>query len=251
MTKNRILVVEDDEISRLCLVALLRRLDVYSEEANSGQQALQLLEARSYNLILMDLQLPDMSGEEVLRRLSSSPNPQRSPLAIAVTTQVDENQTWHLRKAGFAGHLLKPVSGDTLKLIIDCWLGAPEKIEELTRKITNHLDNRQEMAAVLLEKFLRDLEPQLLQIEKAILEGNRDNAATLVHKLNGGAGFIGLVELQQLANTMETSLKDPRQVDPGYAWHQLKNEAQRLMALGPRLLNQLTQEASLNLSNKV
>jgi len=243
----RILVVEDDEISRICLAALLAQMGFDVEQAETGGQAVDLIQAQSFDLVLMDLHLPDGSGEEILQAFQALDTP--LPPVFAVTTRVTPERSAELLKAGFADYLLKPVSAETLESKVTRLRGQAGLLE-LSRQIADHLQYALPLGVTLVKKLLAELPEQLGAIESDIVAGHLEKATAIVHKMNGAAGFIGLGELQRKANSMEEALLCQNEAVLQSAWDSLKKEAQRLLALGPELLDLLSQDANLNLSNK-
>ncbi len=251
-THHRVLLVEDDEISRICLRALLLQLGFEAIEAENGKQAVSCWQTQLLDLVLLDLHLPDDDGEDVLSRMLKTPTPARPmPPIIAVTTQVTPEYTDHLIQAGFTDYVLKPVTHEMLTMKIIHWLKPHNQVLELSRLITRHLQQHASLGVTLVRKLLADLPQQLDEIDSALRAGRKEEAVRIIHKLNGAAGFLGLADLHKYVDAMEAAMKGNNQSIQDAAWNQLKKEAQRLLTLGPELLSCLAQEANLNLSNRV
>jgi CheY-like chemotaxis protein len=108
-----VLVVEDDEESRrlLCELFTLRGYDVVP--AATANEAIALAAEISPRLVMMDIQLPDMTGTDALTALRADPVTARIPV-VAVTAFAMQGDRERLLAAGFDGYLSKPISVHTL-----------------------------------------------------------------------------------------------------------------------------------------
>jgi CheY-like chemotaxis protein len=117
MTNGRILVV-DDNPTNLKLVTFLLASSRYDvRTASSAQTALAVLEIFEPDLILMDLQLPDIDGLELTRRLKADPRTSRTPI-IAVTAYAMKGDEEKARAAGVDGYVCKPIQKDAFRRIV-------------------------------------------------------------------------------------------------------------------------------------
>jgi two-component system chemotaxis response regulator CheY len=121
----RVLVIDDSPAMR----TLIRRVIEVSEleasavlEASDGQEALELLEREWVDVILTDINMPRMNGEEFVRRLAES-GPTRSIPIIVVSTDATEVRREHLLALGIRGYLVKPFQPEELKEQIERALG--------------------------------------------------------------------------------------------------------------------------------
>jgi CheY-like chemotaxis protein len=109
-----ILLVEDHFDTRESIRRLLEAASHRVTTAESAEEALKLAEATAFDVVLSDLGLPDMSGNELMRRLQARFN---LP-GIALSGYGMQNDVEESRKSGFAYHLTKPVSFDRLKSLV-------------------------------------------------------------------------------------------------------------------------------------
>jgi CheY-like chemotaxis protein len=109
-----VLVVEDSDAIRGAFTILLEESGYTVAAAATGAEALRLAAARTPDLVLLDLGLPDMLGLDVLRRIKASPATARVPV-VALTGRDDDADRAALMAAGCAAYLVKPV--DTQQLI--------------------------------------------------------------------------------------------------------------------------------------
>ncbi len=102
----KILVVDDAEDNRVLMRIFLEREGVLVDEASSGEEAIRKAQARDYDVVLMDIQMPNMDGYEALERLRSAQY--RKPI-FALTAHTMKEERDRALAAGFTGHISKPV----------------------------------------------------------------------------------------------------------------------------------------------
>jgi two-component system, cell cycle response regulator DivK len=109
MTGERILVVEDNPMNMKLFRDVLLAKGYQPLEATTGGEAIALATADGPDLVLMDVQLPDVDGVNALRRLRSDPRTASIPV-LAVTAQAMQGDRERFLEAGFDGYLSKPVN---------------------------------------------------------------------------------------------------------------------------------------------
>lgn len=110
----RILLVEDHDDTRRVMEGLLRRDRHAVDGVSTAADAIQLAEAKTYDLVISDLGLPDQSGVEMMAQLRD----RHGLRGIAVSGYGMEDDVARSRKAGFSFHLTKPIRLDRLRAII-------------------------------------------------------------------------------------------------------------------------------------
>jgi two-component system cell cycle response regulator DivK len=104
-----ILIIEDNEKNMKLVRDVLQVKGYATIEAGTGEEGVRLAAERKPDLILMDIQLPGISGIEALRRLRATPDTAAIP-AIAVTASVMQQDRKQITEAGFNGYLGKPLN---------------------------------------------------------------------------------------------------------------------------------------------
>ena len=120
----RILLVEDNPINQDVAMELLRTAGLQVELAGDGRQALELLAANDFDLVLMDMQMPVMDGLEATRQLRLQPRLCKLPV-VAMTANAFGEDRQHCLEAGMNDHVGKPVDPDQLYATLLRWLPAP------------------------------------------------------------------------------------------------------------------------------
>lgn len=113
MSNRRVLIVDDHPVNRQLPGMLMRGTDWQSDTAASGEEALTKLNAGSYDVVLLDISMPDLSGDEVCRRIRADARLKHLRV-IAYTAHAMEEARAGILAAGFDGLLTKPISKQTL-----------------------------------------------------------------------------------------------------------------------------------------
>ncbi|MFM1991892.1 MAG: hypothetical protein RJA99_4849 [Pseudomonadota bacterium] len=109
----RVLIVDDQEVNRILPRTHLERLGIHADEAEDGYAALQKLAQGDFDVVLLDISMPGMSGLEVCRQVRADPA-LRGLKLIAYTAHAFPQTTDEIMSSGFDDLLVKPIRRDTL-----------------------------------------------------------------------------------------------------------------------------------------
>jgi CheY-like chemotaxis protein len=112
------LVVDDNQLNSRLVGAILRRLGWTVQSVDSGAAALALLEGRSFDLVLLDLRMPAMSGESACRHIRDDLALAALPV-VAFTAHSTPEEKQRILASGFDGLLVKPISYQDVKELCD------------------------------------------------------------------------------------------------------------------------------------
>ncbi|MBA2657848.1 MAG: response regulator [Tatlockia sp.] len=206
-----ILVVEDNIIAALTLQSCLKRMHCASEHALNGQEAIRLVQANHYDLVLMDLGLPDINGIETTKAIRALNMPQALNVPIiALTGHSKDNEHAQLSlSAGMQAVFTKPLPQSTLKSILEHFvfkkrendfsqrdLQRPTKVIDWKASL-QHLNNDENLLQELLEIINIDLKNSLKTLEKAYLRGDLDALRVELHRVRGGICYLCLPQLDE------------------------------------------------------
>jgi CheY-like chemotaxis protein len=104
-----VLIVDDEPVNRLVLGRMAEHFGAHAAEACSGVEALEMLSAQAFDLVLMDIHMPTMSGIQTVEQLRASTGPNRETPVVAVTGDTTRNLRDYLA-LGFDGYANKPIS---------------------------------------------------------------------------------------------------------------------------------------------
>jgi two-component system cell cycle response regulator DivK len=122
---KRILIVEDKPSSRELLRTVLEQLGYEVTEARDGEEGLELIHQQTPDLVLMDLQIPERNGYDVLQEIRKDPGLAHLPV-LAVTASAMPGDQEKALAAGFTGYISKPVSLAHLRAEVNRLLGVKE-----------------------------------------------------------------------------------------------------------------------------
>ena len=120
---RRVLLVEDNPINALLARTLLTREGCGVDQAGGGEEALAALAVGEYDLILMDMRMPGMSGLEATRKVRGMGV--RTPV-VALTANAFEEDRHACLAAGMDDFLVKPLTPDALRAALGRWTAAPD-----------------------------------------------------------------------------------------------------------------------------
>ena len=115
----RILLAEDNVVNQKVAVSLLKRMGYRPDVAANGLEVLQALERQRYDVVLLDMQMPEMDGEEAARRIQELYPPERRPRLIAMTANALEGDRERYLGLGLDDYVSKPIRVDDLKRALE------------------------------------------------------------------------------------------------------------------------------------
>lgn len=116
--QSHILLAEDEEINQMLVTTLLEKLGAMVTTVNTGKKAVQQVSRGSYNLVLMDLQMPEMDGFEATRQIRALDSKKRRIPIIALTARAMNEDKEKCIVGGMDDHLSKPLNYDHLKEVL-------------------------------------------------------------------------------------------------------------------------------------
>ena len=221
---ERVLVAEDNHTNQEVILAQLRKLGYRAAVAANGAEAVAAIERESFDLILMDCQMPAMDGYEATRRIRQSNQP-RIPI-LALTASAMSNDRERCLSEGMDDYLAKPVELRHLAAALAKWIpvfGA-EKLTPVTGGPTEwpatavfnsdallrRLMGDRELAGVVLEGFIEDAPTQLAQLSVLLEATDSPGIRLQAHALKGAAATVGAEALQAIAKAMEMDASEGR-----------------------------------------
>lgn len=119
--RARILLVEDNPVNQLVAKGMLAKLGCQVQVAAQGAEALEFLEQETFDLVLMDCNMPVMDGYEASRRIRQSGRWPELPI-VALTANAMPEERERCRAAGMNDYLAKPFRREELLALIDHWV---------------------------------------------------------------------------------------------------------------------------------
>lgn len=205
---KRILIVDDEPFNRKLLKIILVQWGAIVEEAHDGENALSLINARPYDLILMDVRMPGMSGIEITQRLRSDQDElKRKMIIIAITASNDPEKEKRCLDAGMNAFLSKPFTERGLyELINDVINNTPIDTKETMINLTElaKLGNGdQKFMNEMLSLFVKGAQEALKSVQEAFVLNDRKAIMDSAHKIAPSCRHLGAIKLLDLVKNLE------------------------------------------------
>lgn len=222
-----ILLAEDNVINQQVADELLRQAGAVVTIANNGLEAVNILEKASFDVVLMDLQMPEMDGFQATTVIRKEKRHKNLPI-IAMTANALTEDRIQCLEAGMNDHVSKPIDPANLYATLSKWLpeGVGKKPEKKkTEKETSATElpdtlpgidiqvglknvvGNKKLFVKLLRDFAKDHKEDASAIIAELKDGDGEKAERLAHTVKGVAGTIGANTLFEVAEKLEAAIK--------------------------------------------
>ncbi|EFH5778344.1 aerobic respiration two-component sensor histidine kinase ArcB [Escherichia coli] len=213
-----VLLVEDIELNVIVARSVLEKLGNSVDVAMTGKAALEMFKPGEYDLVLLDIQLPDMTGLDISRALTKRYPREDLPPLVALTANVLKDKQEYLN-AGMDDVLSKPLSVPALTAMIKKFWDTQDD-EESTVTTEENSKSEALLDIPMLEQYLELVGPKLITDGLAVFERMMPGYVSVLesnltaqdkkgiveegHKIKGAAGAVGLRHLQQLGQQIQS-----------------------------------------------
>lgn len=213
----RVLAVDDMELNLRLLSSWFNQTPVILDLAHDGKTAIDYCEQNEYDIILMDIQMPNMDGLEATKHIRKTSLNIGTPI-VAVTAHALDTEKQHYLNSGMDDFLSKPIELSELIKQLNTWCNTNlEAVDETVetdsqecidwpRCLSRMQDDKAE-ALSYLDSFVERLASHATEIEQAWKERRSDILLSSIHKLHGACCYTGVPRLQASCNEAETLLK--------------------------------------------
>ncbi len=208
----RVLLAEDHLVNRQVALGLLRTLGVEADVAENGAEAVAAVAARPYDVVFMDVHMPEMDGLEATRRIRADLPDRRQPRIIALTANAFSEDAARCLDAGMDDFLAKPVRLDDLRRVLhapptrdpvpDAGQVGASTAEDVVSHLLALCEGDDALVVEIIDAYLRTD-----QTLAAALVGSPQQVADAAHKLKASSGTLGADALAQEAYTIEQAAK--------------------------------------------
>ena len=239
----RILLAEDNANNREVALDFMAAARMQVDVASNGAQALSMAQAGDYDLVLMDIQMPEMDGLDATRAIRGDPRLRKLPI-VAMTAHALPSDRALSRQAGMNDHVTKPLDPDLLFCTLLKWIdparlrgrplpppaaadappptqptpsAAPDALPPLPavpgidwRVALDNVDGQRGRLQKRAGSFVREYAAAPRQLRDALGAGDHARMQTLAHNLKSSAAYVGAFELAGAAARLEQSLREGR-----------------------------------------
>ncbi|MEO5339852.1 MAG: response regulator [Magnetococcus sp. MYC-9] len=220
---THVLVVEDNPINRQVIRELLERVGVTVEEADHGGTALRMLQTTHYDVVLMDLQMPEMDGLTATRVIRSNARFKDLPI-IAMTAHAMEEDRQKCLAVGMNDHVGKPINLHDLYSTLAKWVAMELPPDDMPRPLQDgtaplpalpgvdtaagleRLAGNRSLYEKLLHQMVEEHTQDAERIAQALAHGDHALAERLAHTLKSIAGQLGAHALHKAARNLEEGI---------------------------------------------
>ena len=213
----RILLAEDNPINQKLAIRMLEKRGHHVAVASNGRQALTALEKCSYDLVLMDVQMPEMDGLEATMRLRQQEKLTADHQAVvAMTALVMKGDRERCMAAGMDGYLSKPIRPQELDGVLDRYLSmyrgdlplveSNDSVEAsvCAQELLERIDGDRIFLAELLELFRADYPEQIRAAREAIAENDAASLQKVGHALKGALANLAAPAASRITSELES-----------------------------------------------
>ncbi|MEK6805445.1 MAG: response regulator [Pseudomonadota bacterium] len=230
---TQILLAEDNAMNRKLATEILSEAGVSLDYAENGQFAIEAVQRKAYDAVLMDVQMPVMDGYEATRRIRAQPQFARLPI-IAMTANAMTQDREDCLAAGMNDFLSKPIDAREMLALLSRWINAPGMPEppasptpvKTTAAVPERLPGIELAAAAkriggrssllieLLLEFVRDQADAPQRLRAQLANNQRTEAQRSAHTIKGLAGNVGCNRLAAAMQALEQAIQNqPDKVD--------------------------------------
>jgi len=216
--KTKILLVEDNEINQAVVCARLEKYGYKPDLAHNGREAVEAVKRTTYQLILMDCQMPEMDGYQATQAIRQLEGDKRHTPIVALTAHAIEGDKERCLAAGMDGYLAKPFKPEDLVATLKKWVGfqgetllgeSPSAVDapislNVLREVTNNTSDRM---AHLAGIFLKNAWASIAKMETAFVAHDVPSLTQTAHGLAGSGGSFGAEHLSLLVRETEAAAR--------------------------------------------
>lgn len=244
-----VLVVEDNYINCELFKYLLKGLGCHSTIVGNGKLALEQLQNRRFDAILMDCHLPEMDGFTAARKIRQLKGINQQVPIIAVSADATADARQRCLDSGMNDYITKPIMGGALRQLLDKWVpnespSTPQRepvpdgnieIPGIDMNIISMLQQMKNSSGNLLSSFTASLAKEVPSTIKQLNDAAQRQAyveiADLAHQFKGSFGVLGATDAQALCQELRQAAKRHADSKCDYLLHDLQKEAERVVEM--------------------
>jgi GAF domain-containing protein/DNA-binding response OmpR family regulator len=238
----RILLAEDNVVNQRLALRLLEKLGYRADVAANGLEAVEALERQPYDLVLMDVQMPEMDGVEATRRILDRWPDEERPWIVAMTAEAMQGDREGFLAAGMNDYVAKPIRPQELVTAIERSprraaridttkaLDAPAVDAAVLARLSESMGGDDEFVAELIDQFVTDSAALVAAARHGLEAGETGEVVRAAHTLKSNAATLGANELADRSRGLETAARAGELGDGGARIAAIADELERVHA---------------------
>ena len=221
---KRILIVDDNQINLKLAAEFIKLWGHQPTEALHAHEAMTYYKQQSFDLVVLDIQMPDIDGTELLKRMREA-KPEANMTFVALTANVLPQESARLLKLGFDYYLSKPIDEEKFRAILGGDSVVPEPSEKVHSEIEDlpNVDtlktidlakslilsaNNESILLQMLKTLLQEIPVHQDQLSSALKVSDREKISSVIHKIHGITCYASLPNLRQLVLLIQELISD-------------------------------------------
>jgi two-component system, sensor histidine kinase len=211
---GKILVAEDNLVNQKVLGEMVKLMGCTYKIVKSGSEALAALQEESFDIVLMDGQMPEMDGYKaarLIRRGEAGSAAQKIPI-IAITANAIKGDIEKCLAAGMNGYIGKPISYEDLAYKIEKWLARGYEVIDkaaLQRVIQLGKESDPDLLKKLIEIFTQDTTAAIQNMKTKLNQSDFATVWSIAHTMKSSSANLGAIRLRDIYERIEKSKIDP------------------------------------------
>jgi len=246
--KGRVLLAEDNVTNQKVALKVLEKLGYRAEAVANGREAVQAVRTVLYDLVLMDVQMPEMDGLEATAAIRGLADACRDVPIVAMTAHAIKGDRERCLSAGMDDYVSKPIQRDELTTVLARYIrpvtrtesrvGVPPAhgdVAEMFDRVSllQRLGGDEEFLEEVLDVFMEDVPEQIKLLKSALANADATGLRKQAHSLKGASGNTGMRRMADTALAIESAARDGRLGDAPALVEAVEEEFGRLrQALG-------------------
>jgi len=213
----RVLLAEDNPVNQQVAVAMLVKRGHEVHVSSNGREAVEAVQERDYDVVLMDIQMPEMDGFEATHAIRALPKGKDLPI-IGLTAHALSGERERCLSHGMSDYLAKPFKAHELFALVEGTAGPRTVTEPVPETLAPPVDlegfrmtlreaGAEQALYSIIDTFVRQAPDRLAALAGAVAGGTGDAIAKAAHVYRGAAATIGARELAGLLETVETTAR--------------------------------------------
>ncbi|MFW6037461.1 MAG: PAS domain S-box protein [Desulfonatronovibrio sp.] len=237
--QGHVLVAEDNLVNQMVAVGVLKKLGLSSDIAHNGAEAVKAVQNKTYDLVLMDVQMPEMDGLCATRKIRRLEEKNAGIPIVAMTAAAMHQDKDKCLEAGMDDYISKPVNSYALGQVLAKWLKQESKLNKFEtespgnrkgfetehqesetentfnssspvfdkKALMQRVDHDNDLAGEILTIYIQSAEPKFESLKEFLAKNNVEKATRDAHSIKGNAGNCGCMAMAETAGQMEKAGK--------------------------------------------